>query len=150
RPYGLGGPTGAGAAPARPGCPGSRPPPTRAGEEEGGSHGAPIAVGGGPVAGACDALGGSESGYQARARRTPSRAEQPRGRVGSAIQQVHAELKGRYGSPRMTAELNARGYECTENTVAHLMKTHGIRAKAVRRFVRTTDSRHSLPVADNL
>jgi transposase InsO family protein len=30
------------------------------------------------------------------------------------------------------------------------MKTHGIRAKAVRRFVRATDSRRSLPVADNL
>jgi putative transposase len=30
------------------------------------------------------------------------------------------------------------------------MKSHGIRAKTTRRFVRTTDSRHSLPVADNL
>jgi transposase InsO family protein len=92
----------------------------------------------------------SESGYYAWAGRTPSRAEQRRDRLAAAIRQVHAELKGRYGSPRMTAELNARGHECTENTVAHLMKTHGIRAKAVRRFVRTTDSRHSLPVADNL
>jgi putative transposase len=59
-------------------------------------------------------------------------------------------VKGRYGSPRMTAELNARGHACTENTVAKLMKGHGIRAKAARRFVRTTDSRHSLPVAGNL
>jgi len=50
----------------------------------------------------------------------------------------------------MTAELNARGHACTENTVAELMKTHGIRAKTARRFVRTTDSRHGLPVADNL
>src|SRR5204863_1726408 len=41
-------------------------------------------------------------------------------------------------------------HACTENTVARLMKTHGIRAKAARRFVRTTDSRHALPVADNL
>src|SRR5207253_1934507 len=50
----------------------------------------------------------------------------------------------------MTAELNARGHPCVVNTVAALMKTHGIRAKTTRRFVRTTDSRHSLPVADNL
>jgi transposase InsO family protein len=92
----------------------------------------------------------SESGYYAWASRSPSPAEQRRDRLVEAIQQVHAELKGRYGSPRMTAELNARGYECTENTVARLMKTYGIRAKAARRFVRTTDSRHSLPVADNL
>ena len=50
----------------------------------------------------------------------------------------------------MTAELNARGHACSENTVARLMRGHGIRAKSPRRFVRTTDSRHGLPVADNL
>jgi putative transposase len=102
------------------------------------------------VAWACDALEVSESGYHAWAGRTPSPAQQRRDRLVAAIEQVHAEVRGRYGSPRMTAELNARGYECTENTVAHLMRTPGIRAKAARRFVRTTDSRHGLPVADNL
>ena len=50
----------------------------------------------------------------------------------------------------MTAELNARGHECSENTVAALMREHGIRAKAPRRFVRTTDSDHSMPVAQNV
>lgn len=59
-------------------------------------------------------------------------------------------MKGRYGSPRTTAELNARGHECSENTVAELMREHGIRAKAPKRFVRTTDSNHRLPVADNV
>jgi putative transposase len=50
----------------------------------------------------------------------------------------------------MTAELNARGHPCAVNTVAALMKAHDIRGKTTRRFVRTTDSRHALPVADNL
>jgi putative transposase len=102
------------------------------------------------VAWACDALEVSESGYYAWAGRAPSPAELRRGQLLAAIEQVHAELKGRYGSPRMTAELNARGHECTENTVAQLMRTHGIRARAARRCVRTTDSRHSLPVAENV
>jgi transposase InsO family protein len=102
------------------------------------------------VAWACDALEVSESGYYAWADRAPSPAELRRGRLLAAIEQVHAEVKGRYGSPRMTAELNARGFACTENTVAQLMKAHGIRAKAPRRFARTTDSRHGLPVADNI
>jgi putative transposase len=92
----------------------------------------------------------SESGYHARAGRPPSPADLRRDQLVGAIEQVHAEMKGRYGSPRMTAELNARGFPCTENTVANLMRTHGIRAKTARRFVRTTDSRHSLPVAANL
>lgn len=67
-----------------------------------------------------------------------------------AIEQIHAEVKRRYGSPRMTAELNARGYACSENTVAKLMAAHGIAARVPRRFVRTTDSNHRLPVAANL
>lgn len=92
----------------------------------------------------------SESGYHARASRPVSPAELRRGELVGAIEAIHAEVKGRYGSPRMTAELNARGLVCTENTVANLMKTHGIRAKTVKRFVKTTDSRHSLPVADNV
>jgi putative transposase len=98
----------------------------------------------------CEALEVSESGYYAWAGRPASQAEARRDRLLAAIRQIHAEVKGRYGSPRMTAELNARDHDCCENTVANLMRTHGIRAKAARRFVRTTDSRHTLPVAENL
>src|SRR5262249_39471907 len=103
-----------------------------------------------PVAWACAALDVSESGYYAWLGRRPCRAQRRRDELLAAVRQIPADVKGRYGSPRMTAELNARGYACTENTVAQLMRAHGIRAKAARRFVRTTDSRHSLPVADNL
>jgi transposase InsO family protein len=92
----------------------------------------------------------SESGYHAWAARPPSAAGRRRGELLAAIEAVHAEVKGRYGSPRMAAELNARGHACSENTVARLMREHGIRAKAPRRRARTTDSRHGLPVADNL
>ena len=98
----------------------------------------------------CDALDVSESGYHAWATRAPPEGEHRRGRLVAAIEAIHAEVKGRYGSPRMTAELNARGHACSENTVARLMRDHGIRATAPRRFVRTTDSRHGLPVADNV
>src|SRR5262249_31069076 len=48
------------------------------------------------------------------------------------------------------AELNARGHPCAENTVAEPMRSHGIRAKTAGRSVRTTGSRHGLPVAENL
>jgi putative transposase len=103
-----------------------------------------------PVAWMCEALEVSASGYYAWAGRGPSAAAARRRDLAAAITVIHAEVRGRYGSPRMTAELNARGYPCAENTVAALMRSHGIRAKAARRFVRTTDSRHGLPVADNL
>ena len=98
----------------------------------------------------CDALEVSPSGFYAWASRLPGPAEVRRQALLVAAEQVHADVKGRYGSPRMTAELKARGHACSENMVASLMKTHGIRAKTARRAVRTTDSRHRLPVAANV
>src|SRR4029079_12286502 len=98
----------------------------------------------------CEALEVSESGYHAWQARPPSRAEQRREGTVAAIEQIHAEVKGRYGSPRMAAELNARGHPCSENTVAALMKAHGIRAKMPRVLFGTPASRHGLPVADNV
>jgi transposase InsO family protein len=98
----------------------------------------------------CEALEVSASGYYAWAARPDSPTQQWRQELVGAIEEVHAEVKQRYGSPRMTAELKARGHECSENTVAELMREHGIRAKAPKRLVRTTDSNHRLPVAANI
>ena len=103
-----------------------------------------------PVAWLCDALEVSASGYYAWAGRDDSPATQWREELAAVIATVHAEVKGRYGSPRMAAELNARGHACSENTVAGIMREHGIRAKGPRRRVRTTDSNHGLPVAGNV
>jgi putative transposase len=103
-----------------------------------------------PVTWMCDALEVSVSGYYAWATRGDSPTQQWRDELLGAIEEVHAEVKQRYGSPRMVVELNAREYGCSENTVAKLMKLHGIRAKTPKRFVRTTDSNHQLPVAENL
>lgn len=97
----------------------------------------------------CAALEVSASGYYAWAERADSPAEQRRQELVGVIEEIHAEVRGRYGSPRMTPELNARGHDCSENTVAKLMREHGIRARAPKRFVRTTDSNHRLPVAAN-
>jgi transposase InsO family protein len=103
-----------------------------------------------PVTWMCEAPEVSASGYYAWAARPDSpTAEWRQGLVG-VIKEVHAEVKGRYGSPRMAPELQARGHDRSENTVAKLMRAHGIKAKARRRFVRTTDSNHRLPVAANL
>jgi len=63
---------------------------------------------------------------------------------------LHAEVRHCYGSPRMTAELNHRGFDCSENFVTELMKSQGIRGRTAKRYVRTTDSRHDPPVAANV
>ncbi len=66
------------------------------------------------------------------------------------IQAIHAELKGVYGSPRMLAELRDRGFSVGKARVERLMREQGIRARHKRRYKATTDSKHTLPVADNL
>jgi len=50
----------------------------------------------------------------------------------------------------MQKELVARGKKCSPNTVARLMKAHGIRSFSSRRFKATTDSNHRHPVAKNV
>jgi transposase InsO family protein len=67
-----------------------------------------------------------------------------------AIKAIHGEVKARYGSPRIHAELVARGEACCVNTVARLMRREGIAAKTRRKFRCTTDSNHGRPVAENV
>ena len=66
------------------------------------------------------------------------------------IQSIHGELKGAYGSPRMVRELRARGFPASKERVERLMRENGIRGRHKRRDKATTESKHSLPVADNV
>jgi putative transposase len=104
-----------------------------------------------PVRLLCDTLEVSPASYYAWQQRPRSAQEQQQDTLLVEIRAIHAEVKGRYGSPRIYKELVARGHACCVNTVAKLMRDNDIRAKTARKFrVRTTDSNHDLPVADNL
>ena len=103
-----------------------------------------------PVALMCDTLGVSSQGFYAWRGRPASAQQRRRDVLLVEIRAVHAEVKQRYGSPRIHAELKARGAGASVNTVARLMHANGIRAKSARKFRNTTDSNHPLPVADNL
>jgi putative transposase len=98
----------------------------------------------------CDALGVSRSGYYAWLARKPSDAEVRREELTAEVKGIHAEVKGRYGSPRIHAELVGRGHECSVNFVARVMRDAGIAARTKRKFRQTTDSNHTLPVAPNV
>lgn len=66
------------------------------------------------------------------------------------IREVYNGSKQRYGSPRITAELRSKGMNVSKNRVARIMKKHGIKSKIRRRYKITTNSKHKLPVAENL
>jgi putative transposase len=55
-----------------------------------------------------------------------------------------------YGYRPMTAELRRRGWLVNHKHVLRLMRTENLLCRPRRRFVRTTDSTHSLPVFPNL
>jgi putative transposase len=99
----------------------------------------------------CAALSVSPSGYYAwRSRPQSPHKIANRGLLGD-IRRVHACHRGRYGAPRIHAALRAEGQAISCGRIERVMRRHGIRARAPRRYrVCTTDSKHSLPVAPNL
>jgi hypothetical protein len=73
-----------------------------------------------PVRLLCEALAVSPAGYYAW-RRRPRSARRRRDALLVGVRAIHAEVKARYGSPRIHAELAARGHACCVNTVARLI-----------------------------
>jgi transposase InsO family protein len=99
----------------------------------------------------CDILDVSRSGFYAWQKRPPSPRQQRRTELIAKIRQAHHQSRQTYGSPRIARQLRSQDVPCCRNTVASLMKTHGIAAKTRRKFrVQTTDSRHDHPIAPNV
>ena len=104
-----------------------------------------------PVRMMCEVLGVSPAGYYAWRPRPESARAAANRRLLADVRRVQVQHQGRYGSPRIHAALRAEGRGVSRGRIERLMRQHGIRAAASRRFRPvTTDSRHGLPVAPNL
>ncbi len=102
-----------------------------------------------PIRSLCRTLGVSPSGFYAWAARE-GRPDRDRV-IRHAIRVVHAESRGRYGSPRILRVLRARGHRVGRNRVIRVMRAEGLAARRARRFRVTTDSRHRwAPAPDRL
>jgi len=99
----------------------------------------------------CYVLAVSISGYRAWCRGGKAdRVRLTHAHALTLIRSIHDEVKSAYGSRRMHRELQARGHCIGLHRVERLMRENGIHARHKRRFKATTDSKHALPVADNL
>jgi len=99
----------------------------------------------------CEVLEVSRSGFYAWRKRSESERSKRHRELVVEMKTIHGDRDMRsYGSPRMGKELIARGHQVSENTVAKLMRDHGMRSASSRKFRVTTDSNHSLPVAKNV
>ena len=96
----------------------------------------------------CRLLGVSRSGfYEAN-----KRAEAP-----ASICPVTVQLKasfaasgGSYGSRPLRKALHAKGMEIGIYKIRRMMRANGLRSAWKRKFVHTTDSKHDLPIAENV
>ena len=96
----------------------------------------------------CRLLGVSRSGFYEASKR----AEAP-----ASICPVTVQLKasfaasgGSYGSRPLRKALHAKGMEIGIYKIRRMMRANGLRSAWKRKFVHTTDSKHDLPIAENV
>lgn len=89
-------------------------------------HGVPQAV-------SCRALGVSESWYYKWRDRPATARQQRRAELAARIRELFDASGGTYGSPRITLDLWAEGWQVSVNTVAKLMAALGLAGRTPRR-----------------
>lgn len=82
----------------------------------------------------CRALDVSRSGYYWRRGAAVSSREQENQVLLNQIKEIFENSRRTYGSPRVTEELQERGFHCGRHRVARLMRRAGIQAKVKKRF----------------
>ncbi len=91
-----------------------------------------------PVAVACRALGVSRAWfYKHKDGRLPERAQRC-GQLKAEVARLFALHEGKYGSPRITADLHEAGWRVSENTVAAVMREQGLAARRKKKRKGTT------------
>jgi transposase InsO family protein len=106
-------------------------------------HGVPHAL-------ACRALGVSESWFYKWQNRPPTARQVRRAELAEKIREFFDASGGTYGSPRITLDLWAAGYQVSENTVAKLMAQLGLAGRRRRRRPRHLTKQGKRPAAPDL
>jgi len=101
-----------------------------------------------PAAQACRILAVSRSGFYA----AQQRLRQPAALCVASIhlQAAFTASGNTYGSRRLQTSLRRQGLQVGRYRVRRLMRQHGIKPVWKRKFVHTTDSKHDLPIAENV
>ena len=96
-----------------------------------------------------EVLNVSRSGFYIYLKRPTSNRELENRILLEKIKIIYKDNHGIYGYPRITDELKSDGAP-SKNRVYRLMKANDIKAKTVKKYKATTNSKHNLPVAENL
>lgn len=96
------------------------------------------------------ALDVTPSGYYAWRKMPHSPRHQENEQLKQDILEAWEQGRQRYGSPRITQILRQKALLVGHNRVARLMREMGLQVKPKKRWKMTTQSKHRLPVAENL
>jgi transposase InsO family protein len=91
-----------------------------------------------PHAASCRALGVSQSWFYRWKSAAPGPRAQRRDRLKAEVARLFGEHAGKYGSPRITADLRDAGWRVSENTVAGLMREQHLAARRKKKRRSTT------------
>ena len=75
--------------------------------------------------------------------------DQKRERLERLIQRVYAAAKGRYGAPRIAAEIQAKYHYVSVNTVSRYMQRMGLRSKLSRKYRNVNYPQYTLRTCPN-
>jgi len=92
----------------------------------------------------------STSGYYAWVDRPLSRWAREEMRLEVEIKAAHRRTRRSYGAERLQHDLTEHGVRVGICRIKRIRKKLGLRCKQKRKFKITTDSRHKLPIAENL
>jgi len=101
-----------------------------------------------PVTRLCALLGASRAGVYAAAIR--GRTPRPACATRAAVRTTFEDSGRTYGSRRIRAALRMQGMNVGRHRVRRMMREQALKVRWRRKHVHTTDSRHSLPVAENV
>jgi putative transposase len=98
----------------------------------------------------CRVLRVSASGYYAWLTRRPSVHKQEEGRLELEIRVAHKRTRETCGPERLQHDLAAHGIQVGICRIRRIRRKLGLCCKQKRKFKATTDSNHTLPVAENV
>ena len=98
----------------------------------------------------CKFMQVSTSAYYEWLKRSPTAREKEEAELKGIIQEEFTKGRANYGARRIKKKLAERDRTVSRRRIGRIMRDTNLRCKTKRKFKATTDSRHNLPIAENL
>ncbi|WP_036702557.1 IS3 family transposase, partial [Paenibacillus sp. OSY-SE] len=98
----------------------------------------------------CSVFQVSRSGYYEWTRRKKSNRAKRQEQMDKQIRRIFLDSRRLYGSTKVWEALKKKGVQVSEKTIARAMNRLGLKSRTIKKYKATTNSKHNLPVAENV